>query len=131
MLVFSVKLLLAPFFIIFTYLIQTKFGPRFGGIFMSIPFIVAPILLVIYLQYGSEFLYQAIIGTYTGQIGLLLFIAAYSYLAPRFPWFICITAATSVFLLSVMLFGQLINNLWLGIMVWFVLDSFVEKLPFL
>ncbi len=131
MLVLSVKLLLAPFFIILTYLIQGKFGPRFGGIFMSIPFIVSPILAVIYLQHGSEFLYEAIIGTYSGQIGLLFFILTYSHLAQRFPWQICIFSATSAFLLAVTIFGQLISNLWLGIILWsFLWAILLKNFPF-
>lgn len=127
MLVLLVKLLLAPFFIILTYLIQGKFGPRFGGIFMSIPFIVSPILAVIYLQHGSEFLYEAIIGTYSGQIGLLFFILTYSRLAQKFPWRICILSATSAFLLAVIVFGQLISNLWLGIILWSFLWAILLK----
>lgn len=120
MLVLGVKLLFAPLFIILTYLIQKKFGARWGGIFMAIPFIVAPILIVIYLQQGSDFLYGSIVGTYAGQIGLIFFIATYTRMAPRFKWPVCITSSTSAFLIGVAIMSPIINNLWVGVALWFV-----------
>lgn len=120
MLVLGVKLLFAPLFIIFTYLIQKKFGARWGGVFMAVPFIVVPILIVIYLQQGSEFLYGSIVGTYAGQIGLLFFITTYTQLAPRFDWPICIASATSAFLICVAVMSPIINDLWVGVILWLI-----------
>jgi hypothetical protein len=73
----AIKLLLAPIFIVFAYAIQKKYGPKIGGIFVAIPFIAAPILLVIYFEHGSEFLHRAITGTYAGQAGVLFYIYLY------------------------------------------------------
>ena len=120
MLVLSVKLLFAPLFVIGTYFIQRRFGARWGGISMAVPFILGPILLVIYLQHGSEFLYDSIVGTYAGQISLLCFIATYSRMSPRFNWPICIVASTSVFLIGVAILSPLITNLWVGIALWLI-----------
>lgn len=127
MLVLAVKLLFAPLFIIFTYIIQKKYGARWGGIFMAVPFIVVPILIVIYLQQGSEFLYGALVGTYAGQIGLLFFITTYTRMAPRFNWPICILSATSAFLVGVAVMSPLINELWVGIVIWLILWSITMK----
>lgn len=66
MVVLAIKVLFAPFFILLTHLIQKKFGVRSGGIFMAIPFIVIPILIVLYIQEGPEFFHEALIGTYVG-----------------------------------------------------------------
>ena len=120
MLILAVKLLFAPLFVIGTYFIQRKFGARWGGITMVAPFIVAPILFVIYIQHGSEFLYDSIIGTYAGQISLLFFIATYSRMSPRFNWAICILASTSVFFIGVAILSPLITNLWVGIALWLI-----------
>ncbi len=120
MVILAIKLFFAPLFIILTYLIQRKFGARISGAFLAVPFIVLPILGVIYLQQGSQFLDEAIIGTYAGQFGLLLFITTYSHLAIRFPWPICVTAATFAFFVSVTIFGPLIHSLWQGIALWLV-----------
>ena len=120
MLVLGVKLLFAPLFIIFTYLIQKKFGARWGGIFMAVPFVIGPILIVIYLQHGSDFLYGSIVGTYAGQIGLIFFIATYTRMAPRFKWPVCIASSTSAFLIGVAIMSPIINDLWVGVALWFV-----------
>ena len=120
MLVLAVKLLFAPLFVIGTYLIQRRFGARWGGISMAVPFILVPILIVIYLQHGSEFLYDSIVGTYAGQISLLFFIATYTRMAPRFNWPICIIVSTSVFLIGVAVLSPLINDLWIGIALWLI-----------
>lgn len=127
MLVLGVKLLFAPLFVIGTYLIQRKFGARWGGISMAVPFILVPILIVIYMQQGGEFLYGSIVGTYTGQIALLLFIATYTRMAPRYRWPICIVSATSVFLIGVAVLSPLITKLWEGIALWLIVWSISLK----
>jgi hypothetical protein len=127
MLILGVKLLFAPLFVVGTYFIQRRFGARWGGISMAVPFILVPILLVIYLQHGSEFLYDSIVGTYAGQISLLCFIATYSRLSPRFNWPICIVASTSVFLIGVAILSPLITDLWVGIALWLIVWAISMK----
>ena len=94
---------------------------------MAVPFTVVPILIVIYLQQGSEFLYGALVGTYAGQIGLLFFITAYTRMAPRFNWPTCILSATSAFLVGVAVMSPLINELWVGIVIWLILWAITMK----
>ena len=120
MLVLAVKLLFAPLFVIGTYFIQRRFGARWGGISMAVPFILVPILAVIYLQHGSEFLYDSIVGTYAGQISILFYIATYSRMSPRFNWPICVVTSTSVFLIGVAILSPLITDLWVGIALWLI-----------
>jgi hypothetical protein len=127
MLVLGVKLLFAPLFVIGTYLIQKRFGARWGGISMAVPFILVPILIVIYIEQGSDFLYNSIVGTYAGQIALLFFIATYTRMAPRFSWPICIVSATSAFLIGVAVLSPLITKLWLGIALWMIVWSISMK----
>jgi hypothetical protein len=127
MLALAVKLLFAPLFVIGTYFIQRKFGARWGGISMAVPFILAPILIAIYIEQGSDFLYSSIVGSYAGQIALLFFIAIYTRMAPRFHWLICIFTATSVFLIGVAVLSPLINELWVGIALWIIIWSISIK----
>jgi hypothetical protein len=127
MLALAVKLLFAPLFVIGTYFIQRKFGARWGGISMAVPFILAPILIAIYIEQGSDFLYSSIVGSYAGQIALLFFIAIYTRMAPRFHWLICIFTATSVFLIGVAVLSPLINELWVGIALWTIVWSISMK----
>jgi len=127
MMALAVKLLFAPVFVIGTYLIQRRFGARWGGISMAVPFILAPILIAIYIEQGSDFLYSSIVGSYAGQIALLFFIAIYTRMAPRFHWLICIFTATSVFLIGVAVLSPLINELWVGIALWTIVWSISMK----
>jgi len=123
----AVKLLFAPLFIILTYVIQKRYGARWGGVFMAVPFIVTPILIVIYLDHGRDFFHNAVIGTYAGQIGLLFFIFTYANLAKRKPWLICVVAATTIYLISVFILSPLISNIWVGIGLWLVIWSVLMK----
>ncbi len=116
-----IKILLAPLFIIFTYLIQKRYSARLGGVFMAVPFIVLPILMVLYLQEGSDFLNKALIGTYSGQIGLLFFIFSYTKLARKHQWYICLVLATASYLASVLILTPIISNIFVGILVWLLL----------
>jgi hypothetical protein len=127
MLALAVKLLFAPLFVIGTYFIQRKFGARWGGISMAVPFILAPILIAIYIEQGSDFLYSSIVGSYAGQIALLFFIAIYTRMAPRFHWLICIFTATSFFLIGVAILSPIINELWVGIALWTIVWSISMK----
>ena len=127
MLALSIKLLFAPAFVVGTYLIQRRFGARWGGISMAFPFILAPILIAIYIEQGSDFLYSSIVGSYAGQIALLFFIATYTRMAPRVSWPICIFTATSVFLIGVAILSPLINELWVGIALWIIVWSISMK----
>jgi len=125
MLVLAVKLLFAPVFIVLTYLIQERFGARLGGAFMAVPFIVVPILVVLYLQHGRAFLTEAITGTYSGQIAMLLFIAVYARLSRRRGWVICLASATATFLVAAVLLQYMVTTVWLGVLSWLLLWAVV------
>ncbi len=119
--ILTIKILLAPLFIVFTYLIQKRYGARLGGVFMALlPFIALPILMVLYLQQGSDFFNKALIGTYAGQIGLLLFIFFYTKFARKYPWYICVIVATTSYLTSVFILSLIISTLLVGIVAWIV-----------
>jgi len=120
MLILGIKLLFAPAFIVATYLVQERYGARLGGAFMAVPFIVVPVLIVLYLQYGSDFLTSAIIGTYAGQIAMLLFIAVYSRLSSGHRWWVCLSLATATFLAGAVLIEQLVTTIWTGMLAWLV-----------
>ena len=60
-----------------------KYGPKIGGVFVAIPFIATPILLAIYFEQGKEFFHQAIIGTYAGQAGVLIYIFFVHAFSPK------------------------------------------------
>ncbi|MBC7464244.1 MAG: hypothetical protein H7227_08290 [Actinobacteria bacterium] len=127
MLILAIKLFLAPTFIVITSFLQKKYGARIGGVFVSIPFILTPILIVIYLQEGKPFFRDAIVANYAGQIGILLFIFTYSRLASKFAWPISILGATSAYLISILSLSPFITHVWVGLSLWTVVWLIVLK----
>ena len=120
MVTLAIKVLLAPIFIAFAYFIQKKYGPKVGGIFVAIPFIAMPILLVIYFDHGAEFLHRAILGSYTGQTAVLIYIYVYSHLARTRSWIFCFTASSLSFLIAAPILSSVMPNLWMAIALWFI-----------
>ena len=116
--VLAVKLFFAPIFVVVTSFVQKKYGAKIGGILLAIPFILTPILIVIYLEEGKDFLHQALIANYAGQIGLLFYILAYARLADRFSWRVSALGATSAYLVSILILSSLLTNLWVGLFLW-------------
>lgn len=117
----AVKLFFAPIFIVITSAVQKKYGARIGGILVAIPFILTPILIVIYLQESKEFFQLALISNYAGQIGLLFYILTYAHLAGRFSWRVCALGSTSAYLISILALSSLITNIWVGLSLWTIL----------
>lgn len=117
--VLAVKLFFAPIFIVITSFVQKKYGAKVGGILLAaVPFILTPILIVIYIQEGKDFFHQALISNYAGQIGLLFFILAYARLASRFSWRVSAFGATAAYLTSILILSPLLTNIWVGISLW-------------
>ena len=123
----AIKLLFAPIFIAFAYFIQKKYGPKIGGVFVAIPFIATPRLLEIYFEQGKEFFHQAIIGTYAGQAGVLIYIFLYTHLAQKRSWQICFTVATMSYLFLAPLLSALITNLWVAIFIWITIWIILQR----
>jgi len=116
--ILAIKLFLAPIFIVITTFVQKRYGARVGGIMVSIPFILTPILIVIYLQEGKEFFQQAIVANYAGQIGILLYISVYARLASKFTWPLSALGATLSYLIVVFALSPRIGNVWIGLTAW-------------
>ena len=123
----AIKLLLAPLFIVFAYAIQKKYGPKVGGIFVAIPFIATPILLVIYFEQGAEFLHEAILGTYAGQTGVLLYIYVYTHMAKSRPWPLCFAASTLAYLIFAPILSLVISNIWVAIALWLLVWVILQR----
>lgn len=116
--VLAIKLFFAPLFIVITSFVQKKYGARIGGILLAIPFILTPILIVMYIQEGKDFFHDALISNYAGQIGLLFYILTYARLAGRFSWKVSALGATSAYLTLILILSSLLTNIWVGISLW-------------
>jgi hypothetical protein len=99
MLVFAVKALLAPTFVVGASLAARRFGPWVGGIVGGLPVVAGPILLAYALQHGRAFAGQAAAGTLLGLLSLTAFVVVYGRLAGRFRWFVCMLCGWVAFAL--------------------------------
>jgi hypothetical protein len=88
-LVFAVKALLAPMFVVGASVAARRFGPWVGGIVGGLPVVAGPILLAYALQHGRAFAGQAAAGALLGLLSLTAFVVVYGRLAGRFPWLVC------------------------------------------
>ena len=105
-LVFAVKALLAPTFVVGASLAARRFGPWIGGVVGGLPVVAGPILLAYALVHGRSFAAQAATGTLLGLLSLTAFVVVYGRLARRFPWFVCMLSGWVAFaLVTVVLDG--------------------------
>jgi hypothetical protein len=97
-LVITVKLLLAPAFIVAASLTARRFGMLIGGTVAGLPGIAGPILLAFALEQGPRFAAHAAVGTLLGLIALTTFVVAYAWLAGHWPWPVCLLTGWAAFI---------------------------------
>ncbi|HVR05443.1 MAG TPA: hypothetical protein VMS02_05330 [Solirubrobacteraceae bacterium] len=107
MLLLTVKLLLAPAFVVGASLTARRHGPRVGGLVGALPVVAGPILLVYALAHGSGFAARAAAGTLLGLISLTAFVVVYARLAGRVPWPAGLLCGWLAFALGTLLFSTL------------------------
>ena len=105
--VFAVKALLAPAFVIGASLAARRFGPWVGGLVGGLPVVAGPILLAYALIHGRIFAQQAASGTLLGLVSLTAFVVVYGRLASRARWIACMLAGWAAFALGTLLLDYL------------------------
>jgi hypothetical protein len=103
--VFAVKALLAPVFVVGASLAARRFGPRVGGVVGGLPVVAGPILLVYALVHGADFAARAAGGTLLGLVSLTGFVVVYGRLAGRARWILCVLAGWLAFALGTAIFS--------------------------
>jgi hypothetical protein len=103
--VLSVKLLLAPSFVVGASLATRRFGARIGGLVAGLPVVAGPIVLVYALVHGRHFAASAAAGTLLGLISLIAFVVVYARLAERRSWIPSMLAGWGAFVLATALFS--------------------------
>jgi hypothetical protein len=106
-LVFAVKALLAPSFVIGASLAARRFGPWVGGLVGGLPVVAGPILLAYALIHGRAFAQQAASGTLLGLVSLTAFVVVYGRLASRARWLVCMLAGWAAFAVVTLLLDGL------------------------
>jgi len=105
--VFAVKALLAPSFVIGASVAARRFGPWVGGLVGGLPVVAGPILLAYALIHGRTFAQQAASGTLLGLVSLTAFVVVYGRLASRARWIVCMLAGWAAFAVVTLLLDGL------------------------
>jgi hypothetical protein len=91
--VLALKLLLAPLLVVASSLAGRRWGPRVAGILVVLPIVAGPILLILYLDHGSQFAADAASAATLGIVPLALFAVVIAYLSRRYGWFSTMVAS--------------------------------------
>jgi hypothetical protein len=91
--VLALKLLLAPLLVVASSLAGRRWGPRVTGILSVLPVVAGPILLILYVDYGSRFAAEAATAATLGVVPLALFALVFGYLSKRQGWFLTLVAS--------------------------------------
>jgi hypothetical protein len=100
--VVTLKLLLAPSFVVAASLVSRRYGVRVGGIFGGLPAIAGPILLVLAIDEGTDFAAGAAAGVVLGVVAVVAFVVAYVLVAPRLAWPWAVAAGWAAFFIAVL-----------------------------
>ena len=86
----AIKLLLAPALVVLSSLAARRWGPRLGGILVTIPIVAGPILLIIWLEHGGPFAAQAATAATAANVALAVFALALILLVGRMSWWLAL-----------------------------------------
>lgn len=93
----ALKLVLTPLLIGGASLAARRWGSEVGGWLVGVPFTSAPVTFFLAIGPGLHFAAQTAVGTLAGTISQAAFVLAYVWLARRWPWWVCLGAATIAF----------------------------------
>src|SRR5581483_10590141 len=91
------KLILTPILIAAASFAGRRWGPGVSGWLVALPLVSGPVSFIFAVQYSAPFASHAAIGTMAGMISVSVYCYAYSRLAPRRSWAVCVLAAAFSF----------------------------------
>ena len=111
----ALKLLLAPALVVLTSLAARRWGPRLGGILVTIPIVAGPILLIIALENGGTFAAQAATFATAANVALAAFALALIVAVDRVPWWAAMVIAWAGVLLTDFGLAQIPVPAWVAL----------------
>ncbi len=114
MVLLALKLLLAPALVVLSSLAARRWGPRLGGILVTIPIVAGPILLIIYLEQGGSFAAQAATAATAANVALAVFALALIGLVGRMPWWLALLLTWAAVLLTDLGLARIPVPAWLA-----------------
>lgn len=111
----ALKLLLAPALVVASSLAARRWGPRLGGILVTIPIVAGPILLILCLEHGAVFAAQAATAATAANVALALFALTLILAVDRVPWWAAMVTAWVVVLLADLGLAQISASAWVAL----------------
>lgn len=112
----ALKLLLAPALVVLSSLATRRWGPRLGGILVTIPIVAGPILLIICLEHGPAFAAQAAVASTLANVALAVFALALIVTVGRVPWWAAQMIAVASVLLVDLVLAQISVPAWVALL---------------
>lgn len=97
------KLTLVPVLIAVVTLVGRRFGQSIAGWLGSFPIVVGPVLWILALEQGGDFLSQAALAALAGIFPAMVFFVVYARLALRLKWVGALMGGLTAWLVSVVL----------------------------
>ena len=113
----ALKLLLAPTLVVLSSLATRRWGPRLGGILVTIPIVAGPILLIICLEHGPAFAAQAAAASTLANVALAVFALALIMTVDRVPWWVAMMIAWALVVLTDLGLAAVTVPAWLALLV--------------
>jgi hypothetical protein len=100
---FLLKLLLVPSLIAVITLAGRRWGPAIAGWLSGFPVVTGPILLLIAIEHGPLFASNAAAWAISAVLANVCFSIGYSWVAVRYPWWICVVSGLISYALAALL----------------------------
>lgn len=111
MLELALKLTLAPLLVIVATLAARRWGDAVGGALVTVPIVAGPILLILGLEQGSDFIRRAAAAALLGVVAVVVYCVTAVRLL-RFGWAPAIVAGWAGYALAVMVLARVEVAAW-------------------
>jgi hypothetical protein len=117
MTVLALKLLLAPLLVVASSLAGRRWGPRLAGILVVLPIVAGPILLILYLDHGSEFAANAARAATLGIVPLAAFALIFANLSIRHGWLVILVTSWVTVLVADLALSRVAVPAWIALLL--------------
>jgi hypothetical protein len=117
MTVLALKLLLAPLLVVASSFAGRRWGPRLAGILVVLPIVAGPILLILYLDHGSEFAANAARAATLGIVPLAAFALIFAYLSIRHGWLVILVTSWVTVLVADLALSRVAVPAWIALLL--------------
>lgn len=111
---FLFKVTITPVLVAMMSLVARWWGPTWGGLLIGLPWMTAPILFFLGLDYGEAYAARTSVGVLIGAIGIAAYIVAYVYTARAASWPMSLVAGSISYAITCYLISGNDFSAWLA-----------------